>query len=58
MPTYDYKCDCGHKETVFHEMTAKVAIVCPKCTTDMVRVPSFGAATFNGTGFYRNDRHS
>lgn len=32
MPTYEYVCpDCGHSETVFHDMTASVRIVCPDC---------------------------
>lgn len=57
MPTYVYQCQCGFKHDVLHSMSAKVAIVCPSCDLEMSRKPSFGTATFNGDGFYRNDRH-
>jgi putative FmdB family regulatory protein len=57
MPTYVYQCECGYSQDVLHAMSAKVAIVCPICGTDMTKRPSFGTATFNGAGFYRNDRH-
>lgn len=56
MPTYDYKCECGHIEEQFHAMSAEPVYTCPKCGKTLVKQIGAGCrVNFKGTGFYAND---
>jgi len=57
MPTYTYKCTkCSHSLDVFHAMSAKRRIVCPKCGASCRRMIGTGAGIiFKGSGFYETD---
>jgi len=57
MPTYTYKCTkCSHSIDVFHAMSAKRRIACPKCGSPCRRMIGSGAGIiFKGSGFYETD---
>lgn len=57
MPTYTYKCTkCSHSTDVFHAMSAKRRIACPKCGAPCRRMIGSGAGIiFKGSGFYETD---
>jgi len=57
MPTYTYQCKtCGHSHDVFHTMSAKRRIKCPKCSGACIRLIGTGAGViFKGSGFYETD---
>jgi len=57
MPTYTYKCKkCSHSIDVFHAMSAKRRIACPKCGAPCRRMIGIGAGIiFKGSGFYETD---
>ena len=53
MPNYDYRCKgCGAVESVTHSITKDPKLPCAACGTDLVRVPSVLAVTFNAKDFY------
>ena len=57
MPTYTYKCKkCSHSIDIFHAMSAKRRIACPKCGSSCRRMIGSGAGIiFKGSGFYETD---
>jgi len=57
VPTYTYQCKaCGHKQDVFHAMSAKPRIKCPECNSACKKLIGKGAGIiFKGTGFYETD---
>ena len=57
MPTYDYECrECEHVSEVFHNMTAKPRVKCPKCGGRTKKLIGAGAGIiFKGSGFYETD---
>lgn len=59
MPTYDFECaDCEEKFSVNVPITeTPEAPVCGTCGNRMMRKFNFGAVTFSGSGFYRNDKN-
>lgn len=58
MPTYEYTCtDCDDKKQIVRGINDKSEdVFCDACKTEMKRVYSVGAITFNGSGFYRTDK--
>ena len=57
MPTYTYKCKkCSHSMDIFHAISAKRRITCPKCGSSCRRMIGSGAGIiFKGSGFYETD---
>ena len=57
MPTYDYHCEsCEHTFEIFHGMSKKPSITCPKCGKRRVRrLVGSAALIFKGSGFYITD---
>jgi putative FmdB family regulatory protein len=51
MPTYDYFCDCGEKEEIFHGMMEEPEIICKVCGKKMKK--GYTGMTFHlkGTGW-------
>lgn len=60
MPKYDYKCPTCQAEYVeIRGMNeAQKKLQCENCKVDLIRVFGISAVTFNGTGFYANDKKS
>lgn len=58
MPKYDYKCPlCQAEHSEIRGMLEKEQKAqCDNCKVDYVRVFGVGAVTFNGSGFYANDK--
>lgn len=58
MPSYDYKCEDSHQTIVVRTMKESIepSVECPTCGKPAGRVYSFGAVTFNGSGFYSTDK--
>lgn len=57
MPTYTYKCKkCSHSIDIFHAISAKPKVTCPKCGSACRRMIGTGAGIiFKGSGFYETD---
>jgi len=57
MPTYTYQCKkCSHSMDIFHGMSAKRRVTCPKCGSPCRRLIGIGAGIiFKGSGFYETD---
>ena len=56
MPTYDYRCSCGHEFEEFQGINSEPVAICPKCGKDASRVIGAGGGLmFKGTGFYITD---
>lgn len=57
MPTYTYQCrECGHTIDLFHNITAKPRVKCPKCQSKCTRLFGCGSGIiFKGSGFYQTD---
>jgi len=57
MPTYTYKCrKCSNTVDVFHAISAKPRVSCPKCGASCKRMIGTGAGIiFKGSGFYETD---
>jgi putative FmdB family regulatory protein len=54
MPTYEYKCDNGHKYVEIRAITEDSTVTTckkPNCSLDLKRVFSAPPVTFKGTGF-------
>jgi putative FmdB family regulatory protein len=60
MPNYNYKCpQCEIIIEQEHKMDANPAIRdCPECKVSLFKMFTFGGVTFNGDGFYSNDKKS
>lgn len=59
MPTYRYECpECVIKVTLEHGIneTSEVRL-CPGCEAVLVRSYKFNGVSFNGSGFYTNDKN-
>jgi len=56
MPTYFYKCSCGHKEEKFLSSWKDYdKQVCPACNKQLEVVSVPVSAIFKGSGFYETD---
>lgn len=57
MPTYTYRCKkCSNTVDVFHSISAKPRVACPKCGGSCIRMIGTGAGIiFKGSGFYETD---
>lgn len=56
MPTYDYRCENGHRFEEFQSILAEPIRVCPVCGANAERLISGGTGLiFKGSGFYIND---
>jgi putative FmdB family regulatory protein len=57
MPTYEYYCKNGHEYTEVRSIFVDQTVTkCYHCGEDLIqRIGNIGV-TFNGSGFYRNDR--
>jgi putative FmdB family regulatory protein len=57
MPTYSYQCKrCGHIHDLFHGISERPRVKCPKCGGPCVRLIGTGAGViFKGSGFYETD---
>jgi len=58
MPVYEYKCPlCQATYTESRGITADEVIKqCENCKVDYIRVFNTPVVTFNGSGFYANDK--
>ena len=58
VPAYNYKClKCNNIIEQNHGMNDKPQIdKCVECKTYLIRLFNFGGVSFNGTGFYSNDK--
>lgn len=57
MPTYQYKCECGHEAEDFKTLSKRdEPMSCPKCGKKMDRLLGAGSGVvFKGSGFYETD---
>ena len=55
MPTYEYRCDKGHRFEVIQRMTDDPVAVCEVCSRPVERVFHPIAVHFKGSGFYATD---
>lgn len=56
MPTYEYKCECGHIFEDFQKMPGRQTMPCPKCGEDgKKRIGPGSGVIFKGPGFYATD---
>ncbi|MDD5088628.1 MAG: zinc ribbon domain-containing protein [bacterium] len=56
MPTYEYRCEAGHRFEEFQSILAEPIRVCPVCGAKAERLISGGTGLiFKGTGFYITD---
>jgi len=56
VPTYDYKCSCGHEFEEFQSINSEPKSICPKCGSEAPRIISAGVGLmFKGNGFYITD---
>jgi putative FmdB family regulatory protein len=58
VPAYNYKCPkCENVIEQTHAMGADPEIKdCKECKVSLVKMFTFGGVSFNGTGFYSNDK--
>lgn len=58
MPIYDYKCPlCQAQHSETHGMNeSPKQTKCDNCKVDLIKVFGLAAVTFNGDGFYTNDK--
>ena len=59
MPTYDYRCDCGHAEERFCPVSEAVPVLpCPVCGKRALRlqISSGAGIIFKGPGWQTNAR--
>jgi putative FmdB family regulatory protein len=57
MPAYEFTCvPCDKTLVVSCSYEQLNQIACPDCANPMRRSYTFGAVTFNGSGFYRTDK--
>ena len=57
MPIYEFTClACEKTLAVSLPIDADKLLLCPDCGVAMKRSYTFGATTFKGSGFYRNDK--
>jgi putative FmdB family regulatory protein len=58
MAVYQYKCNqCETNIDIKRDMNEKDhGYKCSTCNSDLIRVYSLGAVTFNGSGFYSKDK--
>lgn len=58
MPVYEYKCEpCDTRYIESRGITEEQKLVnCPTCDTILKRVFNAPVVTFNGSGFYANDK--
>lgn len=55
MPTYDYRCDNGHRTEVLARMSDPAPAGCEACGAPLTRVLHAPAVRFLGSGFYATD---
>jgi putative FmdB family regulatory protein len=56
MPTYDYRCENGHRFEEFQSMVSPPIEICPVCGGAVERLISGGSGLiFKGSGFYITD---
>ena len=60
MPTYKYECtECVVKVTLEHSISeTEETRFCPGCKAVLARSYNFNGVSFNGDGFYSNDKKS
>jgi len=58
VPIYTYACpDCGTETEVLHSMFIDPLTLCDNCGYKMIRKPQRTSNTFQGEGFYINDKN-
>ena len=55
MPTYEYRCENGHRFEVFQSMSDDPVTACEVCGAPVERVLFAPAVHFKGSGFYTTD---
>jgi putative FmdB family regulatory protein len=56
MPTYEYRCENGHRFEEFQSIVAAPIEICPQCGAKAERLISAGSGViFKGSGFYATD---
>ena len=57
MPLYLYTCgECGNDKEVLHSIANDPITICDNCGESMGRKPQRTSNTFQGPGFYINDK--
>jgi putative FmdB family regulatory protein len=57
MPIYEFTClPCDKTLTITASYTDLEGQTCPDCMEILKRSYTFGAVTFNGSGFYKTDK--
>jgi len=57
MPLYEFTCiPCDKTLTITASHSELEGLTCPDCREILKRSYTFGAVTFNGSGFYRTDK--
>jgi putative FmdB family regulatory protein len=57
MPLYEFTClPCDKTLTITASYTDLEGLTCPDCKELLKRSYTFGAVTFNGSGFYKTDK--
>ena len=57
MPMYEFTCLLCDKTLEMNlTLDATQNVTCPECQEPMKRSYTFGAVTFNGSGFYKTDK--
>jgi putative FmdB family regulatory protein len=57
MPMYEFTCLLCDKTLEMNlTLDATQQVTCPECGEPMKRSYTFGAVTFNGSGFYKTDK--
>jgi putative FmdB family regulatory protein len=57
MPAYEFTClPCDKTLTITAAYEELDGLTCPDCMEILKRSYTFGAVTFNGSGFYKTDK--
>ncbi len=58
MPTYGYRCECGHEFDAVQRMSDEPVAECPECGKKARRLFFPAGIVFKGSGFYKTDSRS
>jgi putative FmdB family regulatory protein len=55
VPTYGYRCECGHEFDAVQRMSDEPVAECPECGKKARRLFFPAGIVFKGSGFYKTD---
>lgn len=53
----DFVCECGRAIELDQDMKDTSLPDCKECGAQMIRIYAVGGVNFNGSGFYKTDKH-